>query len=74
MHDQYLEYLNEKQNLQENKNSLSKEFSNQKTDIEKIKLQVQDIKKKIEKLSVLADDKIKELNNILLIIPNILSD
>ncbi len=74
MHDQYLEYLNEKQNLQENKNSLSKEFSNQKTDIEKIKLQVQDIKKKIEKLSVLADDKIKELNNILLNIPNILSD
>ncbi len=74
LHDEYLGYLNKKQNLQEKKNFLSKQFSQEKVDINETKAQVLDIKKELESLNQVAEKKIKELNNLLLNIPNILSD
>ena len=46
LHDQYLNYLNEKQSLQETKNSLSKQFSNKNENKDEIKANVLKIKKK----------------------------
>ena len=45
LHEQYLNYLNEKQSLQETKNSLSKQFSNKLENKEEIKENVLKIKK-----------------------------
>ena len=74
LHEQYLNYLNEKQSLQETKNSLSKQFSNKLENKGEIKENVLKIKKKLEELTLLAEKRISELNNLLLNLPNILSD
>ncbi len=74
LHDQYLNYLNEKQSLQETKNSLSKQFSNKNENKDEIKANVLKIKKKIDNLTLLAEKKNYELERILLNLPNILSE
>ncbi len=72
LHEEYLEFLNNKQLLQEQKNNLSKTFS-KKANIADLKEKVQTIKKKIEELNLLSEKKFKELQNILLNLPNIIS-
>ena len=69
-HNQYLMYLNKKQELQENKNNLTKEFKSS-TNVEDLKKQVQTLKKQIEKTSDIADKLFIELKSLLLNIPNI---
>ncbi len=69
-HDQYLMYLNKKQELQENRNNLTKEFKNS-TNVEDLKKQVQIIKKEIEKTTDMTDKLFVELKKLLLNIPNI---
>ena len=66
LHEEYLKYLNEKQALQEQKNSLSKSFTSKNVEIEVVKKQVQDIKKKIDELTTLSEVKFNELTKLLL--------
>ena len=73
IHNEYLEQLNQKQKLLEEKNSLSKSFLNKKTNVEEIKILVHELKIKIDKISDLADLKLRELNQSMLFLPNILS-
>ncbi len=73
IHNEYLEQLNQKQKLLEEKNSLSKSFLNEKKKVEEIKILVHELKKKIDKISDLADSKLRELNKSMLFLPNILS-
>ena len=73
IHNEYLEQLNQKQKLLEEKNSLSKSFLNKKKNVEEIKILVHELKIKIEKISDLADLKLRELNQSMLFLPNILS-
>ena len=61
LHDEYLGYLNKKQNLQEKKNFLSKQFSQEKVDINETKAQVLDIKKELESLNQVAEKKNKRI-------------
>ncbi len=73
IHNEYLEHLNLKQKLLEEKNALSKSFVNKETKIEDVKAAVHKLKIKIDKLSDLAELKLKELNELILFLPNILS-
>ena len=73
IHNEYLEQLNQKQKLLEEKNSLSKSFLNKKKNVEEIKILVHELKIKIEKISDIADLKLRELNQLMLFLPNILS-
>jgi seryl-tRNA synthetase len=66
-------FLNEKQDLQEKKNSLSKLFSSKKENIDEIKRKVLEIKNKIETLNLNSEKKFKQLNDMLLSLPNLLS-
>lgn len=72
LHDEYLEHLNQKQKLQESKNTLSKNFSSSNS--EKIKIEVAEIKKKIDFQNKLSIEKMEQLNEILLNLPNLLSE
>lgn len=72
LHDKYLSHLNKKQKLQENKNLLSKEFSG--GNIVEIKKKVAEIKKEIDLQNKLSIEKMSQLDDILLNLPNILSD
>ncbi len=74
IHNEYLEYLNKKQNYLEEKNLLSKSFSNERSNTEEIKKKVQELKSKIEGLNTLAEKKLKEFNKLMLDIPNLLSN
>ena len=49
IHNEYLEQLNQKQKLLEEKNSLSKSFLNEKKKVEEIKILVHELKKKLIK-------------------------
>ena len=73
LHNEYLMFLNEKQDLQEKKNSLSKLFSSKKENIDEIKRKVLEIKNKIETLNLNSEKKFKQLNDMLLSLPNLLS-
>ena len=73
IHNEYLEQLNQKQKLLEEKNSLSKSFLNKNKNVEEIKKSVHELKIKIDKVSDLADLKLSELNQSMLFLPNILS-
>ena len=73
IHNEYLEQLNQKQKLLEEKNTLSKSFVNNKKNAEEIKILVHELKIKIDKISDLADFKLHELNQSMLCLPNILS-
>ena len=73
IHNEYLEQLNQKQKLLEEKNSLSKSFLSKKKNVEEIKILVHELKIKIEKISDVADLKLRELNQSMLFLPNILS-
>ncbi len=73
IHNEYLEQLNQKQKLLEEKNSLSKSFLSKKKNVEEIKNLVHELKIKIDKVSDIADLKLSELNQSMLFIPNILS-
>ena len=73
VHDEYIEQLNLKQKLLEEKNSLSKSFLNKKKNVEEIKILVHELKIKINKINDLADLKLHELNQLMLYLPNILS-
>ena len=73
IHNEYLEHLNLKQELLEEKNSLSKSFFNKKKNTEDIKMLVHELKIKIDKISDLAELKLHELNELMLFLPNILS-
>jgi len=73
IHNEYLEQLNQKQKLLEEKNSLSKSFLNKKKNVEEIKILVHELKIKIDKISDIADLKLRELNQLMLFLPNILS-
>ena len=74
VHDKYLELLNKKQNLQEEKNILSKSFSKKEADISVIKNKVHSLKKEIDETNVLSEKKLQEFNNIMLQVPNIVLD
>ncbi len=74
IHNKYLDYLNEKQNYLEKKNSLSKLFSQQTEDLDKIKEQVHNLKIKIDELNKLSEEKLNEFNKIMLEIPNLISE
>lgn len=69
-HNQYLMYLNKKQELQENKNNLTREFK-RSNNVEDLKRQVQTLKKQIEKTTDITDRLFVELKSLLLNIPNI---
>ena len=73
VHNEYIEQLNQKQKLLEEKNSLSKSFLNKKKNVEEIKILVHELKIKIDKINDLADLKLHELNQLMLFLPNILS-
>ncbi len=73
IHDEYLEQLNQKQKLLEEKNSLSKSFLSKKKNVEEIKVLVHELKIKIDKISDVADLKLRELDQLMLFLPNILS-
>ena len=73
IHNEYLEQLNQKQKLLEEKNSLSKSFLNKEKKVEEIKKLVHELKIKIDKISDIADLKLRELNQLMLFLPNILS-
>ena len=73
IHNEYLDQLNQKQKLLEEKNTLSKSFVNNKKNAEEIKILVHELKIKIDKISDLADFKLHELNQSMLFLPNILS-
>ena len=73
LYNEYLMFLNQKQDLQEKKNSLSKQFSSQKSNNDEIKRKVLEIKKKIDILNVNSEEKFKQLNDLLLRLPNVLS-
>ena len=73
IHDEYLEQLNQKQKLLEEKNSLSKSFLSKKKNVEEIKILVHELKIKIDKISDVADLKLRELDQLMLFLPNILS-
>ena len=73
IHNEYLEQLNQKQKLLEEKNSLSKSFLNEKKKVEEIKILVHELKIKIDKINDVADLKLSELNESMLFLPNILS-
>ena len=72
-YDKYLSYLNKKQELQEKRNSITKSFKDS-TNAEELKKQVQLIKKEIEDALFLSEKIFKELNEELLLIPNIADD
>ena len=74
VHDKYLELLNKKQNLQEEKNILSKSFSKKEADISVIKNKVHSLKEEIDETNVLSEKKLQEFNNIMLQVPNIVLD
>ena len=74
IHNEYLDYLNEKQHNLEKKNSLSKLFSKQTEDLDKIKEQVHNLKIKIDELNKLSEEKLNEFNKIMLEIPNSVSE
>ena len=74
IHEKYLEYLNQKQKLQERKNLLSKSFSKDSEKNNNIQIEVKGIKKEIENLNTLSEEKFRELNHMLMNIPNILDD
>ena len=74
IHNEYLEHLNLKQKLLEEKNSLSKSFVNRKENIEDIKTLVHELKTKIDNLNDLAELKLNELHGLMLFLPNILSE
>jgi len=74
VHDKYLELLNKKQNLQEEKNILSKSFSKKEADISLIKNKVHSLKEEIDETNVLSEKKLQEFNNIMLQVPNIVLD
>ena len=71
-HEQYLMYLNKKQELQENRNNLTKEFKNS-SNVEGLKKQVQTLKKEIEKTTDVTDKLFVELKKLLLNIPNLVN-
>ena len=73
IYNEYLEQLNQKQKLLEEKNSLSKSFLSKKKNVEEIKILVHELKIKIDKISDVADLKLRELNQSMLFLPNILS-
>ena len=74
IHDEYLELLQKKQNLQEEKNVLSKSFSEKGASVNNIKIKVHQLKEKIDEINDLSDKKLKEFNNIMLEIPNTILD
>ncbi len=74
VHDKYLELLNKKQNLQEEKNILSKSFSKKEVDISVIKNKVHSLKEEIDEINILSEKKLQEFNNIMLQVPNIVLD
>ncbi len=69
-HDKYLSYLKKKQELQEKRNLITKSFKNS-NDTEKLKKQVQEIKKEIDEVSMSSEKIYEELHHELLLIPNI---
>ena len=72
-YDQYLSFLNKKQELQEKRNLITKSFKNS-TDTENLKKQVQEIKREIDELSISSEKIFQNLNNELLLIPNIIDE
>ena len=74
IHDKYLSYLNQKQKLQEKKNLLSKSFSKDNEKNQNIQIEVKGIKKEIENLNTLSEEKFTELHVILMNLPNILDN
>ena len=69
IHNEYLEHLNLKQKLLEEKNLLSKSFANKKDNVDNIKKLVHELKIKIDNLNDLATLKLKELNELMLFYP-----
>ena len=75
MHDSYLESLNQVQNLQEKKNTLSKKISKTseltQDEIKKITDEVKLLKNKLENLKSESEKKKRELDEYLLQLPNL---
>ena len=76
LHDEYLQNLKQVQMLQENRNKLSKKFSdkNNKIPLNDLKNNVSQIKEEIRKLNEVTEKKLNELNKMLYEIPNLLDD
>ena len=73
IHNEYLESLNKLQQLQKERNELSKNFSHSRPNsLDNIKENVSIIKKKISELNTINEAKLDKLNRIILEIPNIL--
>jgi len=72
-YEEYLSYLNKKQELQETRNLITKSFK-ESNDTENLKKQVQLIKKEIDELSLSSEKIFEELNQELLLIPNIVDE
>ena len=69
-HERYLSFLNKKQELQEKRNLITKSFKDS-SDTENLKKQVQLLKKEIDEVSLISEKIFEELNEDLLLIPNI---
>lgn len=74
IHNEYLELLQKKQNLQEEKNLLSKSFSEKGANVNNIKTEVHKLKEQIDEINNLSDQKLKDFTNLMLEIPNIILD
>ena len=67
IHNEYLESLNKLQKLQQERNELSKNFNNSRSNsLENIKENVSIIKKKISELNTINETKLDKLNKIIL--------
>ena len=69
-HNEYLNLLNKKQKLQEERNRLTKSFKDS-SNIDDLRKQVLLIKKDLDELNNLSEKNFNELTNTLLNIPNI---
>tara|TARA_Y100000589_G_scaffold136234_1_gene130370 strand:- start:877 stop:2160 length:1284 start_codon:yes stop_codon:yes gene_type:complete len=76
LHNEYLQKLKQVQILQENRNKLSKKFSDKtnKIPIIELKKKVSEIKDELVKLNEVVEKKLNELNQILCEIPNLLDE